>query len=148
MANSNIMFNQNIKLKHHLKHHIIPSSLQAKIFLFFALLSVFIHYYRYKNNKIVLSKIILYYLVYSQIQCNIKGNCHFNAWLLIILPIMLIIIYLLHGNKYFINTEKKLIKLYKKLHTFELIEKLEVYYIVIIILLICLFHLYFILKQN
>lgn len=116
----------------HVKHELFFNSIQSKIFAFFALISIIISLIKHRNPKLIITKLILYFILIRHLECYIYGNCTLTAWLTIILPILLIIIYILDDIPYFNKTENKLRKLYNKLKSFDFIEKIEVYQLLII----------------
>ena len=136
-----------VKIKHlileFVKETLLFSSLQSKVFAFFALISLIVFYIKYRNIHVILTKFIAYFILIKHLECYVHGNCNFAAWVSILLPILLIIIYLLQGSKYFRKTEKKLIEIYKKLNVLDFIEKIELYNLVIALVLIILFVLIF-----
>ena len=61
-------------------------SIQSKIFLFFCCISIIITLIKYKNITLFTTKLIVYYFILNQIECNINGNCNLAAWFVILIP--------------------------------------------------------------
>ena len=129
-------------LLNYIKHKLFFSSTQSKVFAFFALISIILHYTKTRNVKILLAKIIAYFIIIRHLECLVYGNCGLSAWLTILLPILLIIIYILDSTKHFEKIKSKIIKLYAKLNVIDIINKLEVYTFILLIVAILLFFLF------
>ena len=66
-------------------------SLQSKLIVFFALISIIVSSLKGINLQSIIGQIILYYLIARNADCLIYGKCHSSSWISIILPIIGII---------------------------------------------------------
>ena len=81
-------------------------SKQSQLIIFFGIIAILISVFKYYNTKLVIVKIIIYYLLAYQSECLVFGNCNNSSWLIILLPCLAITIFILDFLKYFDGIKK------------------------------------------
>jgi hypothetical protein len=74
-------------------------SLQSKIFIIVALLTLILSLIKYRSFKFIIIQLIIYIIVSKEIDCSIYGGCHINGWMRVLLPVLIFIIILLDHLK-------------------------------------------------
>ena len=92
----------------------IYDTLQTKLFLFFAIISIIISAIQYKSITIIVIQFILYYFIAEEIRCKIYGGCILSSWITTLIPIFGIIIFILDYFHIFKNIKNKIKVVYNK----------------------------------
>ena len=92
----------------------IYDTLQTKLFLFFAIISIIISAIQYKSITIIGIQFILYYFIAEEIRCKIYGGCILSSWITTLIPIFGIIIFILDYFHIFKNIKNKIKVVYNK----------------------------------
>lgn len=87
---------------------------QSNFVLFLGIIVIILSLIKYTNFKLTLIQALVFYSLSYDIDCKIYGSCYTSAWISLIVPIILTIIFVLDYFKYFKETKDRLIKIYKK----------------------------------
>ena len=92
----------------------IYDTLQTKLFLFFAIISIIISAIQYKSITIIVIQFILYYFIAEEIRCKIYGGCILSSWITTLIPIFGIVIFIFDYFHIFKNIKNKIKYVYNK----------------------------------
>ena len=87
---------------------------QSNFVLFLGIIVIILSLIKYTNFKLTLIQAFVFYSLSYDIDCKIYGSCYTSAWISLVIPILLTIIFILDYFKYFKETKDKLIEMYKK----------------------------------
>ena len=73
---------------------------------------------KYMNFKLAIIQALVFYTLSYDIDCKVYGGCNISAWISLIVPLTLTMIFILDYLKYFKKTKARLVKLYKKIKLF------------------------------
>ena len=92
----------------------IYNTLQTRIFLFFAIISIIISAFQYKSIIVIGIQLILYYFIAEEIHCKIYGGCTVSSWITTLIPILGIVIFILDYFHIFKNLKNKIKYIHNK----------------------------------
>lgn len=93
-------------------------SSQSIFVLILGVIVIILSLIKYMNFKLTIIQALVFYTLSYDIDCKIYGGCNISAWISLIVPLMLTLIFILDYLKYFKKTKKKLVKVYKKVKLF------------------------------
>ena len=100
-------------------------SLQSKLIIFFALISIIISSLKGINLQSLLGQIIFYYLIARNADCLIYGKCYSSSWISIIIPIIAIIIFVFDYLGYFKKIKHELKRVISYINNLNDLKKKE-----------------------
>ena len=91
---------------------------QSLFVLILGIIVIVLSLIKYMNFKLAIIQALVFYTLSYDIDCKVYGGCNISAWISLIVPVTLTLIFILDYLKYFKKTKSKLVKLYKKIKLF------------------------------